>query len=88
MARHLLAVLAMEPEHRERSVMNITTTSKRPDQLTKGDHVFHPASKRWEPVADAYWSEAQQRYIVWLGPLGMSMHLYSKGVQVNAQRYH
>lgn len=67
--------------------MNIVTTSKRPDQLTQGDHVYHPASKRWEPVKDAYWSQESQRYVVWLGPLGMSMHLYGPGAKVNAQRY-
>lgn len=68
--------------------MNIVNGYKRPDQLTDGDYIFNPSSKRMEPVKNAYWSDITQNYVVWVGPLGMSMHLYSKGLKVHYQRYY
>lgn len=69
--------------------MNIVNATVRPDTLTaKTDYVFNPSSKRWEVVFDAYWSDAQQLYIVRLGPLGSVMHLYGRGARVRTQRYY
>jgi hypothetical protein len=66
--------------------MNIKTESVRPDTLTKGDYVFNPLSNHWEPVQDAYWSEQNQIYVVWCGPLGHVLHTYGKDCKVNRQR--
>lgn len=68
--------------------MNIHTEAVRPDTLTKGDYVYNPSSLCWEPVQDAYWSEAIQRYVVYCGPMGGAMHLYGASEKVNRQRYY
>ena len=68
--------------------MNRVQQYKRPDQLTSGDYIWNPSSKRQEPVKEAYWSDDSQRYVVWVGPLGMSMHLYGRGTKVLTTRFY
>jgi len=64
------------------------TRYERPDRLTKGDYVYDPNTKNWEPVKDAYWSELIQRYVVYCGPLGGCMHTHLRGSTVQARRYY
>ena len=69
--------------------MNIVDATVRPDVLmAKVDYVFNPCSKAWEIVYNAYWSEDQQRFIVWLGPQGTILHVYGRGARVRRQRYY
>ena len=68
--------------------MNRVQQYKHPDQLTSGDYIWNPSSKQQEPVKDAYWSDDSQRYVVWVGPLGMSMHLYERGAKVLTTRFY
>lgn len=67
---------------------NVTIEAMRPDKLTKGDYIFSPSSKCWEPVKDAYWSEDSQRYVVWCGPLGMQLQLFDSGSLCRVKRYY
>lgn len=69
----------------EKQMSNIKTAKVRPDQLTKGDKIWNPLSRYWEPVQEAYWSEQMQRYVVYCGPLGEAMHTYAVGCMVEKQ---
>lgn len=69
--------------------MNIVNDTVKPEILTaKIDHVFNLLSKSWEIVYDVYWSEDQQRFIVWLGPQGTILHVYGRNARVRTQRYY
>lgn len=68
--------------------MNISTEFVRPDTLTRDDYIFDPKSAKWQPVRDAYWSEDNQIFVVYCGPLGLIMHTYGPGERVTRQRYY
>lgn len=68
--------------------MNIKTDKVRPDTLSKGDYIFDPNTKKWEPVKSVYWSESNQIYVVYCGALGLIMHTYGASVKVWRQRYY
>ena len=68
--------------------MNIINKEIRPDTFMPGDHVYDPRSGKWEIIKDAYWSDTQQRYVVYCDPNGDTLHTYERGMKINVQRYY